>query len=82
MAAAVAVVQLVPTQHLHGARRALGLLLAVVGLVISASAYGRWAGNERAMRNGAPLPHSPLMVAVSGVLAVVAVIVVAVVIFA
>jgi hypothetical protein len=34
------------------------------------------------MRIGAPLPHSPLMVAVSGVLVVVAVIVVAVVIFA
>jgi putative membrane protein len=59
----------------------LGVLLAVVGLAISASAYGRWAGNERAMRNDAPLPHSPLMVAVSAVLAVVAVIVVAVVIF-
>lgn len=82
MAAAVAVVQLVPTHHLHEARRALGILLAVLGVAISASAYTRWAGYEHAMREGRSLPRSPLLVVVSVVLSVVAVIVLAVVIFA
>jgi putative membrane protein len=81
MAAAVAVVQLVPTHHLHEARRTLGVLLAVLGVAISASAYARWAASERAMREAKPLPRSPLLIAVSGVLVLVAVIVLAVVIF-
>lgn len=81
LAAAVAVVQLVPTQHLHEARRALGIVLAVLGLFMSASAYLRWAAYERAMREGRSLPRSPLLVVVSGTLAVVAVIVLAVVVF-
>ena len=82
MAAAVAVVQLVPTHHLHETRRALGIVLAVLGLLISATAYGRWAANERAMRAGQPLPRSPLLIVVSAVLAVVAVIALTVVVFA
>ena len=76
MAAAVAVVQLVPEPNLHGSRRLIGLLLAGIGLIISASVYRRWAATERAMRNRRPLPHTPLLHAVAAVLAVVGVIVV------
>jgi putative membrane protein len=82
MAAAVAVVQLVPTQHLHEVRRALGILLAVLGIVVTASAYARWATYERAMREGRPLPRSSLLIVVTAVLTIVAVIVLAVVVFA
>jgi hypothetical protein len=39
-----AVVQLVPAQHLHQARCALGILLAVLGIVVTACEYARWAG--------------------------------------
>jgi putative membrane protein len=82
LAAAVAVVQLVSTHHLHEARRALGILLALLGVAMSASAYSRWSANERAMREGRPLPRSPLLVVVSAVLAIVAVLVLAVAVFA
>jgi putative membrane protein len=79
LAAAVALVQLVPPFDLPGARTALGLIVAGDGLLISLLAYRRWAGNERAMRHGHTLPHSPMLVLLAISLAIIAVIVVAVV---
>jgi putative membrane protein len=58
MAAGVAVVQFVP--GLDVVRHALGLLLIVLGGLLAAVSYTHWEGNERAMRLGEPLPHSPI----------------------
>jgi putative membrane protein len=79
LAAAVALVQFVPPFRLPGARTALGLIVAVDGLAISVLAYRRWAGGERAMRNGRPLPHSPMLAVLAASLVAVGVIVVIVV---
>ena len=53
----------------------LGILLLALSFLTDASAYRRWALNERAMRLGEPLPTSrlPVMMAVgTAVVAVVA----------
>lgn len=76
MAAAVAIVQLVPELHLHGLRHELGAVLALLALVISVSAYPRWHANQRAMRLSEPLPRSSLLPLVGVVLTVVAIAVV------
>jgi len=47
-------------------------------MVAGVGAYRHWARSERAMRLGAPLPHSPLLLALSVGLVVVAVVVVVV----
>ena len=79
LAAAVALVQLVPPFNLPGARTALGLIVAGDGLLISVLAYRRWSGNERAMRLGRSLPHSPMLALLAVSLGIIAVIVVLVV---
>jgi putative membrane protein len=68
MAAAVAVAQLLPDASDAGLRRALGVVLAVLGLAISAAAYPAWAANQRAMRRRAALPRARLVPVVGGVL--------------
>ena len=78
IAAAVALEQLVPSFSVHGVRTALSILLAVFGMVAGVGAYRHWARSERAMRLGAPLPHSPLLLALSVGLVLVAVVVVVV----
>lgn len=80
LAAAVALVQLVPPFGVQGARTGIGVLLAVLGLLVAVLAYARWARNERAMRTGAPLPHTPLLRVLSGALALIAVVVVVLII--
>lgn len=75
MAGAVAVVQLIPASDLHGTRRVLGVVLAVLGILVSATAYTRWAANQRAMRNGEPLPQTRLLYVVSGALSLVGLVV-------
>lgn len=80
MAAAVAVAQLLPALHLHGARYVLALLLAGIGLLISSTAYARWVANERAMRTNASLPRTSLLQIASYGLSVIGVIVVVVVV--
>jgi putative membrane protein len=80
MAAAVAVSQLLPSLHLHASRRLLALLLACLGLLISATAYRRWVANERAMRTSAPLPRTPMLQIAGYGLSLVGIIVVIVVI--
>jgi putative membrane protein len=59
LAAAVAVVQLVPELTIPGARHALGLLLAVLATLTSAMGLLRWKQADRAMRRNSPLPRHP-----------------------
>ena len=70
MAAGVAVVQFVP--GLTEVRHVLGFILVALGGVIATMAYANWEHNERAMRLGERLPHSPVPRVVASVLAVVA----------
>jgi putative membrane protein len=66
LAAAVAVVQLLPDFHPAVLRHVLGGLLAAAGLLLSATTYWRWQANQRAMRAGRPLPRpwvAPLLTA-------------------
>jgi putative membrane protein len=59
LAAAVALVQLVPELTIPGARRALGVLLAALAIVTSGMGLLRWQQADRAMRRGLPLPRQP-----------------------
>lgn len=68
VAAAVAVVQLVPEFRVPGGQLGIGLALALTALGTSVYAYRRWQRNERAMRHAAPLPHSRGLAALASVL--------------
>jgi putative membrane protein len=59
LAAAVALVQLVPELAVPYARRVLGIGLAFLAIVTSATGLIRWQQAERAMRRGEPLPRHP-----------------------
>jgi putative membrane protein len=59
LAAAVAVVQLVPELTIPGARHALGLLLAMLATLTSAVGLLRWEQADRAIRRGGRLPRHP-----------------------
>jgi putative membrane protein len=59
LAAAVALVQLVPELAVHGARHALGVLLATLAILTSGMGLLRWQQADRAMRRGLPLPRHP-----------------------
>src|SRR6201997_752825 len=59
LAAAVAVVQLVPQLTIPGARHALGVLLAVLATLARAMGLLRWQKGERSIRRGPPLPRHP-----------------------
>src|SRR5262249_51073303 len=59
LAAAVALVQLVPELAIPGARRLLGLGLAALAIVTSGMGLYRWQQADRAMRRGDPLPRHP-----------------------
>jgi putative membrane protein len=59
LAAAVAVVQLVPELIVPGARHVLGVLLAVLAILTSGVGLRRWGQVDRAMRCGKPLPRHP-----------------------
>jgi putative membrane protein len=70
MAAGVAVVQFVP--GLPAIRHALGFVLITLGGVLAAISYRHWEENERAMRLGEQLPHSPVPRLVAAILALTA----------
>lgn len=70
MAAAVAVVHLLPNIDIPGARRTLGALLIAAALIISVYAYPRWRDVQRAMRTGGDLPRSFLLPITAAVLTV------------
>jgi putative membrane protein len=59
LAAAVALVQLVPELAVPGARRLLALGLAVLAILTSGMGLLRWQQADRAMRRGDPLPRHP-----------------------
>ena len=59
LAAAVALVQLVPEMAVPGARRFLGVVLAVLAIFTSGMGLLRWQQTERNMRNGDPMPRQP-----------------------
>ncbi len=56
LAAGVAVVQLVPSFPIPGARPVTGGLLAALAVVAAASGVLRWQSVERAIRRDRPLP--------------------------
>ena len=47
----------------------LGILLLTLSFFTAASAYRRWALNERAMRLNEPLPSSPLLLVLTAIVA-------------
>lgn len=59
LAAAVALVQLVPEMAVPGARRLLGVGLAALAICTSGIGLQRWRLAEQAMRRGLPLPRQP-----------------------
>ena len=59
LAAAVALVQLVPELTVPGARHALAVGLAVLATCTSGMGLLRWRQADRAMRRGDPLPRHP-----------------------
>ncbi|MGZ4584698.1 MAG: YidH family protein [Mycobacterium sp.] len=59
LAAAVALVQLVPELAVPGARRVLAVGLAVLAVFTSGMGLLRWKQADRAMRRGEPLPRHP-----------------------
>lgn len=59
LAAAVAVVQLLPELGVPGARHALGAVLAVLAALTAGVGLRRWQQVDRAMRRGLPLPRHP-----------------------
>lgn len=62
VAGGVAVHQLVPGLATAGARTALATLSITLAAVLAAAAYPRWRRVQRAMRRGAPLPRSAMLV--------------------
>lgn len=71
MAAGVAVVQFVPV--LSVVRHVLGFILVGLGGIVATVAYAHWERNERAMRLGERLTHSPVPRLVAAALALTAV---------
>jgi putative membrane protein len=59
LAAAVAVVQLVPELTIPGTRHILGVFLAVLATATAGVGLRRWGQVDRAIRRGMPLPRHP-----------------------
>ena len=59
LAAAVAVIQLVPELSIVGARHVLGIILAVLAILTAGMGVLRWHQVDRAMRQNLPLPRHP-----------------------
>lgn len=67
----VAATQLLPSLHVAGGRRILGLPLIALGAVIAVTSFGHWRNNQEAMRRGLPLKRSPMpLVLAAGILLV------------
>jgi putative membrane protein len=77
IATGIAATQLLPEFHVNGGRRILGLPLIALGALVALTSYRHWKANDRAMRQGLPLPRSPMPLVLSigiGVVAVIAVV--------
>jgi putative membrane protein len=59
LAAAVALVQLVPELTVPGARHVLAVVLAALAILTSGMGLLRWQQADRAMRRNLPLPRHP-----------------------
>jgi putative membrane protein len=70
LAAAVAVVQLVPELSIAGARHVLGGVLALLAILTAGMGILRWEQVDRAMRRDLPLPRHPTPVYLGGGLVV------------
>jgi putative membrane protein len=71
IATGIAATQLLPSFHIAGGRRILGLPLVFLGALVAGTSLWHWKSNEKAMRRGRPLPRSPMpYVLAGGVLAV------------
>ncbi len=77
IAAAVAVTQLVPEFGFPGARRWVGAVLAVMGVVVAAGSVRRWHVVQQAMREGADLPPTRMPLLLAGGLCALTVLVLA-----
>ncbi len=75
LAGAIAVVSLVPSFGYQGARTGIGVVLALLGIAVSAGSARHWQRNQKAMRRGAELPRSRMPAIVAGALAVLAVLI-------
>jgi putative membrane protein len=71
IATGIAATQLLPEFHLAGGRRLLGLPLVVLGAWVAGASLLHWRSNDRAIRNGDPLPRSPMpLILTSGIVVV------------
>ena len=59
LAAAVAVVQLVPELSIAGARHVLGIILGLLAILTAGMGILRWQQVDRAIRRDLPLPRHP-----------------------
>ncbi len=71
IATGVAATQLLPKLQVEWGRRVLGLPLIALGAVVAAESLRQWRANQRAMRQGDPLPRSwmPLILTI-GIVAI------------
>ncbi|MCI9889181.1 DUF202 domain-containing protein [Micrococcales bacterium 31B] len=81
LAGAIAIDQLTPNIAPTTLRVVLCAILAVCGAVLSVEAYRRWTLQEQAMRHNRELPHSQLLIIMTGAVAVTGAIVVALILF-
>jgi putative membrane protein len=72
VAAGLAIIELLPAFRIAGGRRVVGLPLIALGAWLALTAYRTWTANERAMREGRPLPRSHQALIVAGGVGVVA----------
>lgn len=62
IATGIAATQLLPSFHVAGGRRLLGLPLVMLGALVSGASLWHWRANEKAMRRHEALPRSPMPV--------------------
>lgn len=70
LAAAVAVVHVIPDIGPRAVRYAAGLLLAALALFVAATSHRRWRQVDDAMRSHRPLPATPLPVVLASGLSI------------
>src|SRR5262245_51861810 len=80
--AGLAITQLLPPFDFGGGRRIIGLPLIALGVLLALMSLGNWRANERAMRSGSPLPKSSLPGITAVVVSIVAIIGLALALFA
>jgi putative membrane protein len=70
--AGLVITQLLPGFKWAGGRRLVGIPLIVLGTFLAVASFRQWDGNEKAMRDGRPLPASHLALVLAAGVAVVA----------